>query len=170
MNNFQPDDCVLKEFIQKLNHLFIDITRLTYEREGEKIVGGYCQLEVATLDSGESTAKRVAAKQLRLEGLQTEPTRLAYRLARELKVWSGLQHPHVLPLLGFYLGDDYKLAVLISEYMSYGDLKSYILKSKPSFNERLRLVRDLTDGLAYLHSQTAPIRHGDLKPVRCIIS
>ncbi|KIO31665.1 hypothetical protein M407DRAFT_67706, partial [Tulasnella calospora MUT 4182] len=97
-------------------------------------------------------------------------------LARELKVWAGLQHPHVLPLLGFYLGDDYKSAVLISEYMDYGDLKSYIAKTKPSFNERLRLVclrewvHDLTDGLAYLHSQDAPIRHGDLKPGNVLVN
>ncbi|KAG8896849.1 kinase-regulated stress-responsive transcription factor skn7, partial [Tulasnella sp. 408] len=86
------------------------------------------------------------------------------RLARELKVWAGLQHPHILPLHGFYLASDYKSAVLISEYMGCGNLHDHIEIRKPPFDERLRLVRDLTDGLVYLHSQHAPIRHGDLKP------
>ncbi|KAG8946365.1 hypothetical protein FRC00_009649, partial [Tulasnella sp. 408] len=166
MNNLQPNTSALKELLQELNHLFVDITRLAYDREREKIVGGFCHLQVATLDFGAPTAKLVAAKQLRLVGQATELERLklASRLARELKVWAGLQHPHVLPLLGFYLGEDYQLALLISEYMGHGDLKNYLVKAKPSFNERLCLIRDLTDGLTYLHTQSAPIRHGDLKP------
>ncbi|KAG8920409.1 hypothetical protein FRC01_000759 [Tulasnella sp. 417] len=82
MNTFQPNYSVLKEFLQKLNHLFIDITRLTYESESEKIVGGYCQLEIATLDSGGPAAKLVAAKQLRLVGRSTEPERLAFVRAK----------------------------------------------------------------------------------------
>lgn len=70
--------------------------------------------------------------------------------------------------------------------MVHGDLKDYITKMVPSYEQRLHLVssnvgflriglkftphqvRDLTSGLTYLHSQTAPVRHGDLKPVRCI--
>lgn len=164
MSNLHLDHSALEECLQIIDHLFIDIARLTYEQGYEEIVGGYCELKVATLDSGIPTAKLVAAKRLRLGVRTTEPKRLAFRLARELKVWAGLQHPHVLPLLGFYLDPDYKSAVLISEYMGHGDLKNYIAKIKPSFDERLSLVRDLTDGLAYLHTLNAPIRHGDLKP------
>ncbi|KAG8958003.1 hypothetical protein FRC00_003202 [Tulasnella sp. 408] len=54
--------------------------------------------------------------------------------------------------------------------MKYGDLKNYIAETKPSFDERLSLVRDLTDGLAYLHGQAPPIRHGDLKPANVLVN
>ncbi|KAG9021262.1 hypothetical protein FS837_007402, partial [Tulasnella sp. UAMH 9824] len=54
--------------------------------------------------------------------------------------------------------------------MDHGDLKHYFSKNEPSFNERLRLVRDLTDGLAYLHIQDPPIRHGDLKPGNVLVN
>lgn len=61
-------------------------------------------------------------------------------MARELKVWAGLRHPHVLALLGYYLDKDYKIAVLISEYVMHGDLKDYIEREKPVWDKRLFLV------------------------------
>ncbi|KAG8900958.1 hypothetical protein FRC00_009886 [Tulasnella sp. 408] len=113
---------------------------LKYETGYEEKRGGYCDLQVATLDPGiPSASKLVAAKKLLLGTRSNEPKRLAFRLARELKVWAGLRHPHVLPLLGFYLGHNYKTAVLISEYMVHGDLKDYITKMVPSYEQRLHL-------------------------------
>ncbi|KIO31635.1 hypothetical protein M407DRAFT_218800, partial [Tulasnella calospora MUT 4182] len=91
------------------------------------------------------------------------------RLARELKVWARLQHPHVLPVLGYYLDNYYRTAVLISEYQLRGDLKEYLEQEDPSWDIRLQLIRDATDGLIYLHSQDPPIRHGDLKPGNVLI-
>ncbi|KAG8921505.1 hypothetical protein FRC01_000217 [Tulasnella sp. 417] len=133
--------------------------------------GGYCDVQVATLDSEiVGASKLVAAKKLFLGIRSSEPLRLAARLARELKVWAGLRHPHVLPLLGFYLDDDYGTALLISEFMMNGDLKDYITKMAPTYFERLHLVRDLTDGLAYLHAETNSVRHGDLKPGNVLVN
>ncbi|KAG8974104.1 hypothetical protein FRC05_007852 [Tulasnella sp. 425] len=161
-----------EEYLRSLNHLFIDIARIKYEPGYEGRRGGYCDLHVASLDPETPTAPRklVAVKKLLLGTRTSEPIRLAFRLARELKVWAGLRHPHILPLTGFYLGNDYKTALLISEYMVYGDLKDYIAKMKPSREERLLLVRDLTHGLVYLHTQNPPVRHGDLKPGNVLVN
>ncbi|KAG8899464.1 hypothetical protein FRC00_001397 [Tulasnella sp. 408] len=140
MNNLLAEHPALQECLDGLKHLFIDITRLRQEpRYGERR-GGYCDLQVATLDSEiPSASKLVATKKLFLGFRSSEPLRLAVRLARELKVWAALRHPHVLPVLGFYLGNDYQTAMLISEYMTYGDLEGYIAKVKPSSFERLHL-------------------------------
>ncbi|KAG8977550.1 hypothetical protein FRC05_001408 [Tulasnella sp. 425] len=94
----------------------------------------------------------------------------ALRLARELRVWAGLRHAHILPLLGYFLDKDYKEALLISEYMIYGDLKDYITQKKPAWDTRLQLIRDTTEGLAYLHGKKPPILHGDLKPRNVLIN
>ncbi|KIO34218.1 hypothetical protein M407DRAFT_17123 [Tulasnella calospora MUT 4182] len=170
-NLLSEHDHPLKEFLEGLHHLSIDIARLKPEVGYEEKRGGYCDLQVAILDHEiPGASKLVAAKKLLLGTRSSDPKRLAFRLARELKVWAGLGHPHVLPLLGFYLGDNYKTAVLISEYMVHGDLNDYIARMKPSYDERLHLVRDLTDGLAYLHTQTAPVRHGDLKPGNVLVN
>lgn len=106
------------------------------------------------------------------------------RLVRELAIWAKLQDPHILPLLGFHLGNDYENAILVSEYMPNGDLKDYIEEENPVWMERLSLVWvpfciqfenrlinpfqmiDATKGLRYLHNLNPPVCHADLKMVR----
>ncbi|KAG8948039.1 hypothetical protein FRC04_010081 [Tulasnella sp. 424] len=155
-SNFSLNHSALEEYLRSLNHLFIDIARIKYEPGYEGRRGGYCDLHVASLDPETPTAPRklVAVKKLLLGTRTSEPIRLAFRLARELKVWAGLRHPHILPLTGFYLGNDYKTALLISEYMVYGDLKDYIAKMKPSREERLLLA--LTDKMPFADIETEP--------------
>lgn len=170
MDNRELDFAALERCLQSLGHLFIDIGRLTDEPEYEEKRGGYGDVRVATLDSGTSKSRLVAAKTIRLKTRHKEPQRLAFRLARELKVWAGLQHQHVLPLSGYYLDKNYKTAVLISEYMIHGDLKEFIEQERPSWDLRLQLIRDSTDALAYLHAQSPPIRHGDLKTGNILIN
>lgn len=166
----QLDFAALETCLQSLDDLFIDIQRLRPEVGYEEKRGGYGDVQVSRLDPETSGTKLVAAKTVRLKGRFKEHQRLAFRLARELKVWAGLRHPHVLALLGYYLDKDYKIAVLISEYVMHGDLKDYIEREKPVWDKRLFLIRDLTDGLAYLHSRTPPVRHGDLKPGNVLIT
>ncbi|KAG8924168.1 hypothetical protein FRC01_011860 [Tulasnella sp. 417] len=120
----QLDLAALDKCLQGLRHLFVDIQRLRPEVGYEEKRGGYGDVQVSKLDPESSDSKLVAAKT---------------RLARELKVWAGLRHPHVLALLGFYLDEDYKIAVLISEYMIHGDLKDYIEQDEPDWDKRLSL-------------------------------
>ncbi|KAG8900131.1 hypothetical protein FRC00_014338 [Tulasnella sp. 408] len=149
-----------------LEHLFIDIDRITPEKAYEEKKGGYGDVQVSTLDAETPAAKLVAAKTIRLYYVKKRPHRLILRFARELRVWAGLNHPHVLSLLGYYLDENRRKAILVSDYMSNGDLKDYIEDKEPSWNVRLKLARDIADGLSYLHSRTPPICHGDLKMVR----
>lgn len=67
-----------EECLQALNHLFIDISRLTFEPGYEENKGGYSDVRVATLDSGGPAVKLVAAKRLRLGIRSAEPKRLAF--------------------------------------------------------------------------------------------
>ncbi|KIO28695.1 hypothetical protein M407DRAFT_71521, partial [Tulasnella calospora MUT 4182] len=90
--------------------------------------------------------------------------------ARELRVWARLSHPHILSLLGYYLDQDRKKAILVSDYMSNGDLKEYIEDKNPSWNVRLELARDIADGLSYLHTRAPFICHGDLKMGNILVS
>ncbi|KIO15995.1 hypothetical protein M407DRAFT_34375 [Tulasnella calospora MUT 4182] len=160
----------LNTCLQDLDHLFIDVSRLTPETGYEEEIGGYGTVRVSTLDSGTPGALLVAAKTIRLKDRHKDPKRLAFRLARELKIWAGFRHPHVLSLLGYYLDKGYKIAVLISLYMIHGDLKEYIDQQKPLWEARLHLVCDLTDGLAYLHEQTPPVLHGDIKMKNVLVN
>ncbi|KAG9017073.1 hypothetical protein FRB90_001852 [Tulasnella sp. 427] len=131
------DHSALTECLHTLRHLFIDVGRLKYEESYEARRGGHCDLQIATLDHNTTgDCKLVAVKNILLRTRSTEPKILAFRLARELKIWSGLRHPHVLPLLGFYLDLDNRTALLISEFMAPGDLKEYIGNVKPGADEQ----------------------------------
>ncbi|KAG9002287.1 hypothetical protein FRB90_011409 [Tulasnella sp. 427] len=171
MNKPDLDYVVLDECLRGLAHLVIDVKRLRHEPKFRERRGGYCQLTVSTLDAEEpSASKLVAVKKLFLGSRSYVPRRLAFRLARELKIWANLQHPHVLPLLGFYLDDGGDAAILISEYMIHGDLTDYMAAAERGAEERLYLVRDITEGLEYLHTRDPPIRHGDLKPGNVLVN
>ncbi|KAG8929695.1 hypothetical protein FRC01_003917 [Tulasnella sp. 417] len=160
----------LENCLRDLQHLFIDVGRLREETGYEEKRGGFGYVRVCTLDSESPQSKFVAAKTIYLKAQCNEPKRLALRLARELKVWAVLQHPHILALLGYYLDKEYTKAILISEYQVHGDLKEYIDREKPTLNVRLQLIRDSTDGLAYLHGRSPPIWHGDLKAGNVLIN
>ncbi|KAG8987501.1 hypothetical protein FRB90_003316, partial [Tulasnella sp. 427] len=156
--------------LNDLDYLFIDISRLTPEEGYDERYGGYGTVRVSRLDSGQPDAALVAAKTIRIRDRHKRPERVAFRLARELKIWAGLRHPHVLPLIGYYLDKDYKVAILMSQYMAHGDLQEYIDRKAPSREAKLRLVCDVTDGLEYLHTRSPPIVHGDLKMKNVLIS
>ena len=87
-----------------------------------------------------------------------------------------MDHPNVLPLVGFTRGDG--IPALVSEWMSNGTVTAY-LKLFPNANKfklvrlyllssgetdiMLNQVKGIADGLAYLHLQD--IIHSDLKSV-----
>lgn len=57
-------------------------------------------------------------------------------------MWSKLQHPNILSLLGYTFCDDTGFPLLISEWMEYGTARTYV-KSHPSLSLRevVELVR-----------------------------
>ncbi|KAG8937737.1 hypothetical protein FRC00_001294 [Tulasnella sp. 408] len=108
----------------------------------------------------------VAVKALRIPDTEDSERRLSKRLAREIYVWAALDHPNVLELLGFAFEDG--RPCLISPWYDNGTLKEYLQKF-PDANRR-RLVREIAEGLRYLHEQTPPIIHGDVKPTSVLVT
>ncbi|ORZ36389.1 kinase-like domain-containing protein, partial [Catenaria anguillulae PL171] len=106
-----------------------------------------------------ATGTAVAIKRLlpfQGSGMSKDPT-AANMVAKEALVWSRLQHPHILPLLGVCLMAD--VPFLVMPLMAGGDLPTFT-KDK-SAQDQLRALHETAQGVAYLHSQK--IFHGDLK-------
>ena len=59
---------------------------------------------------------------------------------KEIYVWSKLQHPNILPLLGFAFDIDTGYPMLISEWMENGNALAYVRKTDPPSDVLLRLV------------------------------
>ncbi|KAG8955530.1 hypothetical protein FRC03_011108 [Tulasnella sp. 419] len=86
------------------------------------------------------------------------------RLQREILVWSRLEHPHIVPLIGFRFEPT---TCLISPWYSNGNVKDWV-KKHPEVDKR-KLMWQSADGLAYLHSMDPPIVHGDIKSDNILI-
>ncbi|KAG8987210.1 hypothetical protein FRB90_003545 [Tulasnella sp. 427] len=142
----------------------LDCTRRIRKRSGLSETGGYSDVWRA-----EMNGRVVAVKALRSTHIdQVNDIRMRKRLGRELHVWVSLRHPNVLPLLGFAFVDNGRRPCLISPWCMYGTLQDYLRKyANP---DRKLLVRQVAEGLRYLHSQSPPLVHGDLKTMNVLVT
>ncbi|KAF8141174.1 kinase-like domain-containing protein [Boletus edulis] len=84
-------------------------------------------------------------------------------LRRELGIWRRLSHTNVVPFLGIAYGFGMHDAMsLVSLWMPNDTLQNFLAKHNDCLDvvHRLRFLRDIADGLQYLHSLA--IVHGDL--------
>ena len=90
----------------------------------------------------------------------------------ECITWSKLRHPGVVQFLGVYLERGSRLPVLIMEKMDTS-LRRYLEDhSKEEFPLGLKafVLRQITQALAYLHSQNPPLVHHDLSPNNVLLN
>jgi len=87
-------------------------------------------------------------------------------LMKEVKVWSKLQHPNVVPLYGV-VNDFGHLPGLVLPVYKNSNLNKY-LKNRPDA-DRVKLLLDVAHGLHYLHTLEAPVHHGELKGSNILI-
>ncbi|KAF9645427.1 kinase-like protein, partial [Thelephora ganbajun] len=111
--------------------------------------GGFGDVYHGTLNGSRVCVKRVRV--YTRDGLQ----KVAKAFCQEAVMWKRLNHPNVLPLLGVTIAP----LQLISNWMSGGNLPEYL--EKHSDADRIGLLRDVAEGLCYLHS--CNVIHGDLK-------
>ncbi|KAG8791136.1 hypothetical protein FRC12_010073 [Ceratobasidium sp. 428] len=108
----------------------------------------------------------VAIKSLRIYNSPNAPSRreLEKTSVRELLIWSKLDHPNVLGLLGICVfGGEIGM---VSEWMANDNATGYVVKHPDA--DRLGLVADIAAGLKYLHCNH--VVHGDLKGGNVVVS
>ncbi|KAI6021105.1 WD40-repeat-containing domain protein [Pisolithus marmoratus] len=99
----------------------------------------------------------------RLSGSEAE----VKRIFREVHTWSKLSHENIVSMFGISLDFDSTISI-ISEWMPLGNAHTYVQNLE---NDPRPLVRDIADGLYYLHvHELGPIIHGDLKGLNVLVS
>ncbi|KAG8917197.1 hypothetical protein FRC01_002614 [Tulasnella sp. 417] len=132
--------------------------------------GGFSDIWQCDARFFDGSVSVVAVKKLRAVQLPTgldkpqTTKKLLQRLKRELQIWMRFDHPNVAPLLGFTFNQE---IAIISPWFGNGNVSEY-LRAHPEVN-RLKLVQGVASGLAYLHSSTPVIVHGDVKPDNVLI-
>ncbi|KAF8955830.1 kinase-like domain-containing protein [Flammula alnicola] len=133
--------------------------------------GSFADVYIGTLSRNERKIK-VAIKVIRPYMLITEPEKAEKRLKREIRLWSRINHPNVVPLLGTI--DKSRLSshpAMVSPWMNEGNLDRYLDEKKDDLNlkRRLQIVSEVVEGLSYLHNLSVPIIHGDLSPANILM-
>ncbi|KAG8689316.1 hypothetical protein FRC11_003207, partial [Ceratobasidium sp. 423] len=98
--------------------------------------------------------------------LNKEGQRQLKRAARELHIWSKYNHPGILPFMGLALYRE-QLA-MVSPWMEYLNLGSYLSARHPPSTNRLKLLTEVADAVQYLHN--TGMVHGDLKGANTLVS
>ncbi|THG99472.1 hypothetical protein EW145_g7261 [Phellinidium pouzarii] len=148
---------VLYQTLKNLNNL--DLTaQVTFDDSDLRIRGGgYADVYIGTYMHLGRGAIKVAIKRLRFYS-KDSLRELAKLVAREIYIWSKLEHPNVLQLLGYIIEKD-GLPSLVSEWMENGSVLEYVKGSEEC--DIMPLVRGIADGLAYLHEND--VVHSDIK-------
>ncbi len=91
---------------------------------------------------------------------------LRRRFEREARILSGLQHPHVVAVTDYGIGEG--SPYLVMELLEGRTLSAFLKEEGPLDPElALRLARDVLRGLAFAHGQG--VLHRDLKPANIFL-
>jgi serine/threonine protein kinase len=115
-----------------------------------------------------ATSTEVAVKTIRVNDMLDEEAiqKAKKRLRREVAVWIRLRHAHVLTLYGTVSGFG-PLPAFVSKWMDNGALDSYLQRTNLTMEQKLKLLKQVVDGLKYLHERG--IIHGDLASTNILI-
>ncbi|KAG2096970.1 kinase-like domain-containing protein [Suillus discolor] len=107
-----------------------------------------------------STCADVAVKEIILRG-DTDMLTIINRLFREVTIWLKLKHKNIVPLWGVTDGFG-SLPALVLPWLENGALTGYLQREheRLSYTEKFALLKDIAEGLQYLHSRS--VTHGDL--------
>ncbi|EJD08356.1 uncharacterized protein FOMMEDRAFT_151140 [Fomitiporia mediterranea MF3/22] len=100
--------------LARVKHLNV-ASRLSYDKSAHPFSGGsYGDIRIGTYDDPDRGKLKVAVKCLRVFHGQTPG--IMKLISREVRVWSSLDHPNILPLLSYILEEN-DFPTLISEFM-----------------------------------------------------
>ncbi|KLO13867.1 kinase-like protein [Schizopora paradoxa] len=152
----------LARILAALSHLSLE-GKIVQRQPYASGLGGSCDVYTAWSLKHE---KKVAVKQIR--AFLRKDSSLAKKLAKEIRIWSKLEHDNVLPLLGYFTEGNGVMPSLVSEWMEKGTLHDFMKSFPRGGIEACTILRDIASGLAYLHSKE--VIHADLKAQNILIS
>lgn len=91
--------------------------------------------------------------------------RFIERFQAEARAVAKMNHANVIRI--YEVGEQNGIYFLVMEYIQGMDLLAYLHEKKPSFNEVVEIVNQVSEALAYCHRQG--IIHRDLKPTNVLM-
>jgi len=117
----------------------------------------------------QKTGEVIAVKEVALDtGQGGSGEALRGALENELKIGQALRHPRIVSFLGYdFIGQS---LYIYAEYMPGGSIAQVLQQFGP-LGEYLmpKCTREAAEGLEYLHRQTPPILHRDIKGANLLV-
>ncbi|KAG8919266.1 hypothetical protein FRC01_001373 [Tulasnella sp. 417] len=147
-------------------HLRIPATRLHYPEAEPRARGACGEVWHGFLDES-SRLRPVAIKRIRPRSEDgSSSSGLLKDLLGEVVPWHQLDHRNISRFIGFTFDNDH--ATLVSEWQPCGNIMEF-LREDPDV-DRLELIAQGAEALAYLHERRPPLIHGDIKPENMLVS
>lgn len=101
-------------------------------------------------------------------GLAPDQTK---RVVEEISYGLGLDHPHIIKCYQCWEDPSSSCINMVTEFFTSGNLRDYRQRHRALDIKAVRKwARQVLLGLAYLHSRTTPVVHGDLRPDKIYIN
>ncbi|KAJ7589976.1 kinase-like domain-containing protein [Mycena floridula] len=132
--------------------------------------GGY-----ADIWKGRQAGREVCVKVIRMFTSEDLREEIFKDFSHEAIIWKQLHHPNILPFLGVNVELYYPSFSLVSPWMLNGDVITFLARDA---NRRKRghaeltplsALKDVSEGLKYLHSLTPQIVHADIKGANVLV-
>ncbi|KIO15795.1 hypothetical protein M407DRAFT_47851, partial [Tulasnella calospora MUT 4182] len=81
-----------------------------------------------------------------------------------------LSHANIVQLIGFVEDLKNQKAWIVLSWEPNGNVREFLASGKWEIPERISLIKDMFEGLKYLHTRQPPICHGDLKSLNILVS
>ncbi|KAG8994091.1 hypothetical protein FRB90_000533 [Tulasnella sp. 427] len=89
---------------------------------------------------------------------------------REAKFLVDLSHENVIQMEGIVEDTSEKIIWLVFPWAGHGNLFTFVNSRDWEIPERISLIYDVASGIQFLHSQSPPIIHGDLKSLNVLVT
>ena len=103
---------------------------------------------------------------------RAEVDKMVRDFTKEYHVWSNLRHPNIVQLLGVHYPPDRLVPVFILEKMDTS-LRFYLedhTKEEFLVLDKMSILRQVAQGLCYLHDHDPPLVHHDLSPNNILLN
>ncbi|KAK1218361.1 hypothetical protein PQX77_018959 [Marasmius sp. AFHP31] len=119
---------------------------------------------------GRLGATRVCIKVLRFFTQTSNRDNTMEDLISEVLLLRQLRHPNILSFLGVNDKVVSPSFAIITPWMTHGNLFVYLQRVPCSLTKKMRMIRQVVEGLHYLHTHSPPVIHCDIKAANIFVS
>ncbi|KAG8988610.1 hypothetical protein FRB90_002655, partial [Tulasnella sp. 427] len=162
-----------RDLLSKLSISRITVDQIKFTEDSSRFEGAFGQVAIGTLAPIDGTASEtrdfVAVKILKV-GVKTDVEKFLRLFFNELHIMEQLSHPNIVKIIGFVEDIDNQVAWLVTPWEANGNVREFLRSGDWDMAERVSLIKDVVDGVKYLHSRRPPVCHGDLKSLNILVN